>query len=422
MAPKKKYWVFRNAAVTLHLPQGHVHAGELEPLPTVKRDKVTYIIGQLECAPSTGRLHWQIYVQLPGPTTVSMLRTIFNQQNNIHVEECRGSFQENYDYVTKSESRVEGVPRLEWGTPKDHARLQQQQTRVSASTSSASTSTSSNDKIKVPAAVVHMLRHENATLRDVEDKYPSFFLCQGRNVKDFHTTCLRDASNAERPVYVEVRWGDTGTGKSHSIYHPCPKFPDLTHWDQQDVYFKRSLDKWFPCYDPTRHMVLVLDDIYPRSPEDMSNLLTWLDVYTCMVEFKGGNVVAAWRHVVITSNVNPDEWFPLYRGAGARPGDEVRVKAVMDRIKRITHYTGASLRSTAEAVPWKRPVAEPPTAEAILPPQAGDSQVLADGLGEALVVDDDSEDNYPMDIRVPSRVSSDSPSIEPPQDRRPLFS
>jgi len=103
-----------------------------------------------------------------------------------------------------------------------------------------------------------------------------------------------------RPLGMErtchVFWGRTGTGKSRRAWEEAgmgayPKDPNTKFWDGY-----------------RNHEHVVIDEF--RGIINISNLLRWLDRYPVIVEVKGSSVVFCARTIWITSNLNPEQWYP----------------------------------------------------------------------------------------------------------------
>lgn len=74
------------------------------------------MVYQLEKAPTTGTLHFQGCFKLHNRNGVKLKTATKYVPFGSHLEASRGSWQENYSYCTKPESRVEGDP-IMLGTP-----------------------------------------------------------------------------------------------------------------------------------------------------------------------------------------------------------------------------------------------------------------------------------------------------------------
>lgn len=66
----------------------------------------TYLVGQLEEAPSTGHQHIQCFLQLKNPQRMSWLGNHLGKE--IHWEPMKGSSEEASEYCKKEETRVLG--------------------------------------------------------------------------------------------------------------------------------------------------------------------------------------------------------------------------------------------------------------------------------------------------------------------------
>lgn len=67
---------------------------------------IRYVVCQLERAPATRRLHLQGYVQLRSPQRLSWLKKHFS--HSAHWERAYGSYEQNLEYCSKAETRVDG--------------------------------------------------------------------------------------------------------------------------------------------------------------------------------------------------------------------------------------------------------------------------------------------------------------------------
>lgn len=122
-----------------------------------------------------------------------------------------------------------------------------------------------------------------------------------------------------QPIGIErqcfVYWGRTGTGKSRLAWERAGT----------DAYPKDPRTKFWDGYQGQLHVVV--DEF--RGGIDISHLLRWLDRYPVIVEIKGSSVVLKATSVWITSNVNPEDWYPLL--------DNETKQALLRRLT-ITHF------------------------------------------------------------------------------------
>lgn len=66
--------------------------------------KCSYFIGQKERAPSTGKIHYQCYVEFENGKSMKTIKKLFG--DDCHIEKRRGTQKQAIDYCKKIESRV----------------------------------------------------------------------------------------------------------------------------------------------------------------------------------------------------------------------------------------------------------------------------------------------------------------------------
>ena len=81
--------------------------------------KFRYLIGQLERCPTSGKQHFQGYLELTGSTALSTAKAMLGLSLvKPHVEVARGSAQQCIDYCSKQNTRDPKNPgRIEFGVP-----------------------------------------------------------------------------------------------------------------------------------------------------------------------------------------------------------------------------------------------------------------------------------------------------------------
>lgn len=218
-----------------------------------------YIKGQLECASTTGFLHWQIIVCFSKRVRVRGCRDVFGP---FHCELTRSPAAR--EYVWKEETRVPGTQFelgtcpmrrgecTDWGVVWDSA--------------------VKGDLSSVPHDV--RVRYYNTLVRIGGDYLKS----------------------VERVVSTKVFWGISGSGKSRLAF------------EQAGVssYIKNSRTKWWCGYRSEESVVI--DEF--RGQISVEYLLRWLDRYPCYVEVKGGQRALCATKFWFTSNLHPRDWYP----------------------------------------------------------------------------------------------------------------
>jgi len=131
-------------------------------------------------------------------------------------------------------------------------------------------------------------------------KYPSEFNHYYKFIKD---ACLKFSSKRVEYPKVIIRYGTSGTGKSESWYKEQLKNAD-------DVYVLSFSDVpgklWFDGY--YQQPICVFEEFKP-SKMDITTLLTFMDRGMKTVEFKGSSIQFNSPTIIITTNINPLEWY-----------------------------------------------------------------------------------------------------------------
>lgn len=240
---------------------------------------VAYGKGQRERGADTGYEHWQLIVYLKKPQRRSKLVSIFG--SNTHWEPTRSEAADAY--VWKDDTSVAGT-RFEHGTkpinrnnPKDW------------------------DTIK-----------DLAKCGRLDDIPSDIFIRMYGNLRKI-------ASDYAEPLAIErtvnVYWGRTRSGKSRraweeATFEAYPKDPRTKFWDG---------------YRGQEHVVI--DEF--RGGIDIAHILRWFDRYPVNVEIKGSSTVLKAKTIWVTSNLDPNNWYPEL-------DDETR-NALMERMN-IIHF------------------------------------------------------------------------------------
>ena len=307
------------------------HVNEREPgPPEITHDPalVRFYIYQLEVCPTTGKQHYQGYVELRESTRLETVKRRILKRG-AHLEKARGSAKENIVYCSKLESRADPAAEPKtWGEPYEPKKHKEKLYEV-----------------------IEALESGDAE-DTVRARWPETFFKHRDKIRNYKNSVDKEQVPDERSVYVEVRWGAHGTGKSSSVYNKEIATSKGLHWWKAKHVFKKTanMDGWWDGYDLQR--VLLLDDFYPTSLKDAERFLTLVDPRKTQLNVKGSSTFSAWTHVVITANVPVENWFRTHSGQSTIP-DEVRA-AVEDRIPIANrhHFVGPSMRALAPAVPF----------------------------------------------------------------------
>lgn len=237
---------------------------------------VSYIKGQTETCPTTGREHYQLVVCLSSRGTLATVKRLFGG-NAGHWERSRSTAANAY--VWKEETSVDGT-RFEFGT-------------ISVNPSKAEdweaiwSLAKSGDIEKIPARI-RVVSYR--TIRAIGSDY---------------------SAPVAMVRAVRVFWGTTGSGKSFSAWSEAG----------EDAYAKCPRTKFWDGYQSQRSVVM--DEF--RGGIDVSHLLRWFDRYPVRVEIKGSTVPFLASDIWITSNIAPEAWYPDI--------DSATLEALMRRIE-----------------------------------------------------------------------------------------
>lgn len=218
-----------------------------------------WIRGQLELGEG-GYLHWQLVAGFKNKATIGQVKQVFG--TTAHPEITKSELAN--DYVWKEDTRVDGT-QFELGA-KPFRR--NEKTDWEAVWRSAQ----KGDLEAIPA---HVRVVSYRTLQAI-------------------AACHVKPIGMERTV--NVYWGVTHSGKSHRAWTEAGA----------EAYSKDPRSKFWCGYQSESHAVI--DEF--RGGIDVSHLLRWFDSYPVRVEIKGSSRPLAVSKFWITSNINPEQWFP----------------------------------------------------------------------------------------------------------------
>lgn len=209
----------------------------------------------------TGFLHWQLIVNFNRKLRLGGVKDIFGDA--CHAELSRSAAATAY--VHKDESAISGT-RFELGSKPFHRG-------------------EPNDWAGIVSA---------ARTGKFDDIPPDVLLRYYGNIKRIRQDHLEPIA-MERVVYCF--WGNTGLGKSRRA------------WDEAGLaaYPKDPRTKFWDGYNGQENVVI--DEF--RGGIDVSHLLRWLDRYPVIVEVKGSSICLVAKGIWITSNISPNDWYPM---------------------------------------------------------------------------------------------------------------
>lgn len=206
--------------------------------------KVRFLVGQTEMCPSTGKKHFQGYIEFQYPMRPSYLKKLFGQRCNIRFDQ-RGDAEENIAYVTKEASRLpeddEEAFSIYYGT-----HLEQGQR---------------SDIVRLVD-----LTRSGASDRQIATEMPTEFVKYGNSI-DRIRLAFAEPRN-EMPV-AHVVWGVTNSGKTHEAKRIAGP----------NAYVKSNNNfKWWPNYITGQPVIIdEFRDTWCRIDELLS-LINWIEM------------------------------------------------------------------------------------------------------------------------------------------------
>lgn len=232
-------------------------------------DLFRYVIFGRESCPTTGRRHLQFYIELKKAIGISRLkRELGDGFSTAHFEAAKGNSEENRRYCSKEKDFEE------YG---------------SVATSSQGRRTDL-DEIKRKI-------EEGASSREIADNYFSQWVVYRRSFEEYRALLQPPAHRPELKVRCLV--GVAGAGKTRFIYEYCNELG-------RPLWISRPSLQWFDGYGGEADVLI--DDF--RGQCDYEFLLRVLDIYPLRVPIKGGFVAWNPTNIWITSNLEPESWFP----------------------------------------------------------------------------------------------------------------
>ncbi len=228
---------------------------------------IQFFVFQTELG-TTGTVHYQCYVEFKRPTRLRGVKGLFGTRT--HCERRRGSQAQAVAYCTKDDTRSAGA-HGQFGTPKKAAGHPK------------------GEFGKCIGAIV-----DGATLESVRDDFPATMAMFGDRVVQYSLGLMGERDWA---MVIDIFVGPSGSGKSSTAKSENPgcyhaPWPTGGRW-------------WWPGYEGQE--VVVLDEF--RHDIKCQVMLRLLDRHTMTLEAKGSNFQFVSKKIVITTNLDPCEWY-----------------------------------------------------------------------------------------------------------------
>lgn len=254
--------------------------------------EMQFLIYQREKCPTTEKKHYQTYIQFK---TKKYFTTIKKLYPNAHIEVARGSPQDNIDYCSKEETRIE-------------------KTTMFGTSITQGTRTDLKLAYKLAAEGKFGEIDEGTAI-----KY-------SKGLKWIFEIKSKPSQREHLKIIALI--GESGSGKSY-----------LAHKLYPEAYCKPS-GPWFDGY--TGEKVAIFDEIDCVNT-NIDEFLRWIDIYPLRVPIKGGFVSWNVDLIIITKIRPPKEWYP---------GRYTEVERRITRVIEVTTENRDELYNTFKAGVW----------------------------------------------------------------------
>lgn len=228
---------------------------------------VVYAVWQLERG-EEGTPHYQGYVQFSTQASHTHVHAYGAEVKRGHWQPARGNPEQNEVYCTKE-------PRL--GGPWRYGRRKQQGKRTDLDDFA--------ERID-----------SGERMRDIAGDHPGTYIRYHRGLMAYRT--LRQKPVARPDLTVICLWGPTGVGKSRWVTEAVR--------DKDACYIQDDEGGWMGLY--CEQDIIVFDEFSGLFP--MRSILQIVDRAPATIRSKGGHAVITANHIVFTSNIAPERWYP----------------------------------------------------------------------------------------------------------------
>lgn len=226
----------------------------------------------------SGNLHTHVYLACKNAI---MFSTILNRFHGAHIEVCRGSHQQNRDYILKQ------------GTPANEAK---QHTSVPGTFEESGPLPEETDqRLQVNEAILAMIQ-DGASNAEILEAYPTA-MNRLQHIEAARQTLLAEKyKNEFRRLEVHYIWGKTRVGKTRYV---------MEKYGYDNVYRVTSYQHPFDSYQG--QPVILFDEF--RSSLPLTDLLKYLEGYPVMLPCRYADKVACFTQVYIISNIPLSEQY-----------------------------------------------------------------------------------------------------------------
>lgn len=302
---------YKRITFTVNLPDGKTWTDyDLQTLRTRLGSTLSYLIMGFETCPSTGRKHFQGYLEYSkrkiGSAMDNAFRVTFPLPISCHYEISAGTAEQNQAYckgymADGSLKATEPNEYYEWGTPNP------------------------GQGHRSDLAALFQGVKEGKTDLELADQDPARWAVHRKALAEYR---VLTETKRSWPMELIFLWGPTRTGKSAQAQHFNPESVDWT-------------GTFLNGFSGSSETLLFDDFEWEKMPPKLWLKIT--DRYSMVINVKNGFKNFAPRRLIFTSNDDPKTWWPT-----AHAATREAAHARMDEFGKITHLTRAQ--------PWDQPL------------------------------------------------------------------
>lgn len=258
-----------------------------KPCLDAKGKRINYIIYQAEQAPTTGKEHFQLYVEF---YSRQRLKTLMRAFPHCYWSPRLGTARQAIDYCSKEESRISGP----WSFGQPGLDVEEMPL--------VHTPDQPRKKVSGLQIACDALRKKEMNLAQLMEKNPAVF---ARHHSGLTKLASRFAKKRTTKPEVVVFYGLPESGKSRTAMETA-----LSLFDESDIYRYSYLDvtgkEWWEGY--LCESCVIIEEMNGQKFK-FERLLELLDRYSMKIPCKGGSFEFVGQLIILTSNYPPSSWY-----------------------------------------------------------------------------------------------------------------
>lgn len=254
-------------------------------IPRTLKPAIKYLIMGEEFAPSTGKRHFQGYLELMDKMRINQIKNLLNT-NEIHLEDAKGNREQNIKYCSKPNKEGEKEKQIFMNERFSEQKILNQREQQNF-----------NEYIKTHSLI------------DIEKKYPGRVFNQLGKIINYKHLHDQKAHTWNGELKYKNYWiyGKQGTGKTSWVYRQAQRLGSL---------YRKNQNKWWDGYESQK--IVLIDDWENGDKSDMfiQFIKQWGDRFSFSGEAKGAHqMIHPGRFfLIITSNHSIEESFTKASG------------------------------------------------------------------------------------------------------------